>query len=336
MHAIRVFEGHQGEVNGVAFVQGGRQVLTGGHDALRLWDTATGRELRRHDLAVRRLAGSPDGRLALLTRDDVFDHALHVWDVENWREERQLQGHRGKVLAVAFSPDGRRALSGGGNGWRDVKTRTKDFAVRLWDVEAGREVRRLEGHTGPVTGLAFAPDGRRALTASSDETIRLWDLDTGRELQRRGQAKQTTEENWCPPVAYAPNGKQALLPRPRFSGSTDLFALWDVEAWREVCRFGEGPDHQDYGSALCLAFSPDGGRIVSGSDTGKLRLWDVGTGREVAGVYAQRSEAAVLCVAFAPDGRSAVAGSRGDGGFPAPERGKTGSDCAVRLRRLPE
>ena len=66
---------------------------------------------------------------------------------------------------MAFSPDGSRALSG-----------SMDSTVRLWDVETGRELRRLQGHDGLVTALAFSPDGRRALSGSMDNSVRLWGL----------------------------------------------------------------------------------------------------------------------------------------------------------------
>jgi WD40 repeat protein len=66
---------------------------------------------------------------------------------------------------VAFSPDGRRALSG-----------SLDKTVRLWEVESGHAVRLLEGHSDSVESVAFSPDGRRALSAAENGVMRVWDV----------------------------------------------------------------------------------------------------------------------------------------------------------------
>jgi WD40 repeat protein len=68
-------------------------------------------------------------------------------------------------LTLAFSPDGRYALSGG-----------MDQSVRLWHVGTGKELCRFFGHLDYIAHVAFSPDGRYALSCSNDTTIRLWRL----------------------------------------------------------------------------------------------------------------------------------------------------------------
>ena len=53
----------------------------------------------------------------------------------------------------------------------------------MWDLETGRALRTLEGHSDTVNGVAVTADGRRAVSASSDKTLKVWDLETGRELR---------------------------------------------------------------------------------------------------------------------------------------------------------
>ena len=75
------------------------------------------------------------------------------------------QGHTSYVWSVAFSPDGRYALSG-----------SNDKTLKLWDVSSGQAVRTFQGHTSAVYSVAFSPDGRYALSGSSDQTFKLWDM----------------------------------------------------------------------------------------------------------------------------------------------------------------
>ena len=53
---------------------------------------------------------------------------------------------------------------------------------KLWDLAAGREIRRFEGHSGDVHSVAFSPNGKTALLGSGVRTLRLWDLERGEEL----------------------------------------------------------------------------------------------------------------------------------------------------------
>ena len=76
------------------------------------------------------------------------------------------------VYSVAWSPDGQHALSG-----------SDDTTVRLWEVESGRCLRVLEGHTDRVWSVAWSPDGQHALSGSDDKTVRLWEVESGRCLR---------------------------------------------------------------------------------------------------------------------------------------------------------
>ena len=192
-----------------------------------------------------------------------------------------LRWHLTDVTSVAFSPDGRRLLSGA---WSKTPM--------MWDAETGERLRYFIGHEGRAWSVAFSPDGRRLLSGSSDKTLRLWDAETGKALRvLRGH------EDYVESVAFSPDGRRLL------SGSVDkTLRLWDTETG-ESLRVFRGHEN----NVNSVAFSPDGRRLLSGSADKTLRLWDAEAGetlRELRG-----HEGAVMSVAFSPDGRRLLSGS---------------------------
>ncbi|MGI6014970.1 MAG: CHAT domain-containing protein [Methanothrix sp.] len=255
---------------------------------------------------------------SLLHKETVEgDHALRSSIALMARPLAQL-AHDGPVWAMAFSPDGSRALAGGVDGtariW-DVSSGQKylqlnhdgpvlavvfspdgsraltggvDGTARIWDASSGQEVHRL-AHDDSVWAVVFSPDGSRALTGSDDGTARIWDASSGQEVHKLPHDSSV----WT--VAFSLDGSKVL------TGSDDGTArIWDASSGREVHKLAHD------GPVLAVVFSPDGSRVLTGSDDGTARIWDVSSGREV---YWLAHDDSVRAVAFSPDGSKALTGS---------------------------
>ena len=173
---LRTFEGHTSSVNAVCLSAGGRFALSGSSDeTLKLWDTAAGRCLSSfegHAGSVNAIAVSPDGHSVLSGsggwpwQDCRGEYALRLWDIATGKCRRVFKGHEDMILSVAYSLDGRFALSG-----------SEDRTLRLWDIATGQCIRVLTGHRYDVRSVALSRDSRFAISGGLFDAVRLWEID---------------------------------------------------------------------------------------------------------------------------------------------------------------
>jgi WD40 repeat protein len=297
---VRRFDGHRGWVVRAALSADGKRIVSSGRaEALRVWDVATGQQVRHFSEGVIDWAGlalTRDGKRVLCSGPD---NTARLWDVETGKQLQRFAGHTDAIWAAGLSPDGTLAVTGA----TDRTARAWDVAsgkelrrfqgvidyprclawspggkhvaighftvqgpnpgpatVRLWEVATGKQVRAFEGHGAAITAVAFSPDGKRLASASFDRTARLWDVATGK-LLRQFPAHAGCVEG----VAFTTDGKRLVSCG---ADADPTVRLWDAGSGKLLARY-EGHTQ----GALGVAVTPDGKHVLSWSKDGTLRLW---------------------------------------------------------------
>jgi WD40 repeat protein len=196
-------------------------------------------------------------------------------------ETRTLMGHGGSVLEVVYSPDGTMLASVSG-----------DTSVRLWDAALGSPTAVLAEHLGPVTSASFSYDSAILATGGVDQWIILWDT-------------KTHERIGALPLDKA-------IHRVVFHPTRDLLAIslrgGEIRLW-DIAQPDMHPLLGHTQTALTLAYSPDGTRLVSGGLDSTVRVWDVARRAEIMRLEAgEPYRINMPYVAYSPDGSTILTG----------------------------
>jgi dipeptidyl aminopeptidase/acylaminoacyl peptidase len=235
------------------------------------------------------------GKVLLLTKSGPS-----LWDLDTGHAIQTFRGLLEKVGvgSVAFSPDGRLAITGSAGGYCEGATPCPANPAVLWDVATGNQLRRLDATP------TFSPDGARLLTGTgvwdtqsgqklfilpasthtvfsrngstitglvTDRRGRVWDAATGKEKCTVDAENGSTWSGFFWSADSSPDGKYILL-----VSANGVAQTWDTGTCRLAARFGGHTSHVSNAQ-----FSADGEKVITSSGDQSVRLWDAASGREL-------------------------------------------------------
>lgn len=146
-------------------------IRTSGRSLMRVYDVQSGKVIAKIDAGKNQptvFALSRDGRTVAAATSvrierDKYEHHVKVWEVATETIVHEFTLHAKRILAAAFSPDGRFLATAG-----------LDRSVRLWELATGKPAHVFTGHRGPVAALEYSPDGSRLASGGFDRSVVVW------------------------------------------------------------------------------------------------------------------------------------------------------------------
>jgi WD40 repeat protein/serine/threonine protein kinase len=334
------FKAHKFPVRGVAFSPDGKSVGSVSLDIQEprgeaiVWDRLTGNRLFNQNGARgvgeevwTSVAFSPNGRQLAAggfrrraNASKLPQFVVRIWDLAREGHDGLLEGHKGIIRNVCFSPDGKQLISA-----------SFDETVKIWDVAAAKEIYTFHDETA-VFSAAFSPDGLRIASGSLDNTVKLW-APAGKTARTIGQERPVNSVEFSPDgrrVACVLQNKGTIIISDITSGKETLRfecgglyrygrvtwspdgkrvavggKIWDVPtgaADRQLDHFGERWSYAGGGTA----FSRDGRLLASVHNTSTVGVWDVSTW---TCLHKLRTRQFASCVAFSADGKHLAVGN---------------------------
>lgn len=205
-------QGHYFDMNTLAFSPDGQQVATGGDDGkVKLWNATSGFcfvTFEDHSSAITAVEFAKQGQVVFSAS---LDGTVRAFDLIRYRNFRTFTTPSPvQFNSLAVDPSGEIVCAGGtGDG----------FEIYMWSTQTGKLIDILAGHEGPISALAFSPNGDRMVSASWDKTIRVWDTYGRSTAVEPFQLKAD-----CLALAFRPDGKEVAV-----STLDGQISFWNVQ-----------------------------------------------------------------------------------------------------------
>ncbi len=284
-------------VMSLAFVDN-RTLLAGGYDRfIRVWNLADGSAKAVLPAFSPDPSGWDSGRVAAitLTNDGARVAAISeggtikLWEWAGWREILVMRGsvlRYGRAI-LALSPDGTRAVSGPSHEFRDQPL----YRLTVWNIQTGRAERFLSAPKGVYDAdygaVAISPDGLQVAAGDEHGTVAVWELQSGEQRQRWSVGRDKVQA-----LAYTAKGHLLICAGGRGE-------VWNPgEQKRDLLLDGTTGDVQS------MAVFARTSKMLTASADGRLRVWDLETGRQLGALV--EDDGAIQSAAVSPDGSRAV------------------------------
>jgi WD40 repeat protein len=282
---------------GMAFTSDNKTLITAAADntkegeihSLKLWEIATGKESKQIKASgnVGVVGVSPDGQLVAYGVGNV----LHLYDMKSGKELRQIKTAGGRIITLAFTPDG-----------KTLAIRGRNQRVSLWETQTGKELHSLSdtqviqrrgggfvlvtpGFSAPETRtLAISADGKK-VAAADGSTFRIWETASGKELPL------TDGHRKAPSIVVLSKDGKTLVSW----GADRVVRRWEAATGKLLGAFPAPP------RTTQAAFSKDGRLVALANADNTIRIHDVATGKELHKLQGHAN--GTVALAFAPDGK---------------------------------
>ena len=294
MECARRLKGHRVAIFSADYSRDSDAIATGGggvvkgerwvyDHAIRIWQEGRPKRSFGSDLFfVNALSFSPDGRTLLSGSSNDAPVApvrnsasLRLWDWSNGKEIARFGIHKSKVTSVAFSPDGKRVVSGSGGmladgaipGGVEAKKQPglEGRTLRIWDISSEKEL-DVFASWGWINSVEFHPAGSHLFSCGRGVTC--WDCDTGRIVG------QFLQDSFIHDASLSPDGSLLALgtggqDEPGAPYGDCFVRIYDSMRATLIAEF-----RHKY-PVKALAFAPDGKHVLAGGASGELHYWDL-------------------------------------------------------------
>jgi WD40 repeat protein len=261
---LRIFSGHQEEVNSLAVTPDGRSVVSGSSDkTVKVWDLKTGIEIltfKGHKSSIRAVVATPDEKQVVSVASGDF---IRIWNLKDGKETHAFKDTGRDYNCLAITTNGDQVILG-----------SSDGTIQVWDLSSRHLVQSLKGHSESIKAVAVTPDGRRVISASSEGTLEVWNLSDRRRMFTFKGHDESVNALALISLYSRPISTGFFAPILLISASKDkTIKVWNLPN-RTLINTLKGHE----ASVNSVAITQDRKFIVSGSSDQTLKVWDLSNG----------------------------------------------------------